>query len=409
MKSIFITILTFAVLASCTSNDMEEDALEQQVASISVMAQPRKIADGIDVGSKADEAPIIIDSFEKGSTLYISQVGTTADPNFTDNFNNSNLYIYQYKKNESATWDEEYNFEYDKSRKPIDWQDVKALGPVGNAFSLYALYFPVDNRVKFKVEPDQTGGANDPYDTRNFKKSDIMGAYHATSSLYTRLRFRLFHLMVYLKVTLYVPIHKDNGKEASDKDYKYSGFAPNALQGAFVMNAYRDFSIEWRANRSSDTPPYPQDQKSGTKENIRMYQHPFHNDETSKIDIDIRDYYSENNNEVNEYQDEVYKYTFSVLFPSQQFGGNFLCFVLKAIDGQLKYYYFSSNQIKGDSDSNGLVSGTLQELELYLPRTTNQTILIGAKVLPWEDAVTDMTVTKDSSKEGGENPDSTLP
>lgn len=175
-----------------------------------------------------------------------------------------------------------------------------------------------------------------------------------------------------------------------------SGFKAGAMRGAYVMNANTGFSIEWRANRSSDTDA-PLTQASGNKTKITMYAHT--PDESNIIEgFEVKDYYRDESLET----DRVRRYDFSVLFPAQSFGDNFLCFELQDVNDAMKYYYFSGNQIVGDTGNYGLTQGTLQELHLYLPRTTNQAILVGAKILPWQDAVTDMTVTKDK-KENDQN------
>lgn len=396
--------MALVFVVSCNSNDSYEAEDEygdsgQLVSSVSVFTQQHNAAQGIDVELNDDF--IITDGFTEGDKLYISQMGPSTDPNFVDkNLPLPYLYIYEYKKDadEEANWNSGYNFSCQKDRFPIDWDDVKNVGSVGNAFSMYAMFFPGDNeprvkeddgKVLFNVEKDQTGGKEDVYDKQNFIKSDIMGAYHATSSLYTRLRFRLFHLTTYLRVTLYVPVFRSSGD-----DMKFSGYEPGAVKGAFVMNAMTDFSIEWRANRSSDTEaPLVQQLSNAERSDIRMYMHK----PTEEIsEIKVNGYYKDS--DVNEDEDEVRVYNFSVLFPTQTFGDNFLCFVLESPDDDsYKYYYFSASQIVGDSGNYGLTQGTLQQLFLYLPRRTNETILVGAKILPWKDAVTDMTVTKKSS------------
>lgn len=403
MKYTLIVLLSFMGLTSCDNNGSEQDSsknVEQQVTTVSVLCQQRNAASGIDLNednNNDDTAPIIINSFEEGSLLYFSQMGPTQTPNFLSEDASPYLYIYEYNQNKNATWEDGYNFSVWEDRKPLDWATVKNVGSVGNAFSIYAMYFPIDNEVKFKVAQDQRGGKEDQYDKTNFMKSDIMGAYHATSSLYTRLRFRLFHLMAYLKVTLYVPDYED---ELSDDNTKssYSGFKEGALKEAFVINAYTDFNIEWRANRSSDTEA-PLVQASGDKTNISMYRH--NSDETKIIeDFNVKDYYTGDNLMI----DKVRAYHFSVLFPSQSFGNdNFLCFTLETPEGAMKYYYCSGSQIMGDGGSFNLTQGTLQHLSLYLPRKTNETILVGAKILPWSDAVTDMTVTQQPSSNGNNN------
>ena len=133
----------------------------------------------------------------------------------------------------------------------------------------------------------------------------------------------------------------------------------------------------------------PLTQSTEPKANIKMFSHPATGDIET---LDVRNYYSGGNLT----EDEVRTYSFSVIFPSQNFGDNFLCFALKDKDDSIRYFYFSGSQIMGDSGNYSLSQGTLQELFLYLPRNSNETILVGANVLPWKDSVTDMTVSKDT-------------
>ena len=212
-----------------------------------------------------------------------------------------------------------------------------------------------------------------------------MGAYHATSSAYTRMRFRLFHLMVYLHVRLYVPEYRE---EVNNDNYSYSGFDARAVEGAYILNAKTGFYIEWRTNRTSDTMA-PLTTASGDKETIKVLAHEPNNDEPIKLDVGK--YYDKGNLET----DMVREYHFSVIFPSQEFGDNFLCFALRDKNNALRYFYFSGKQVLGDGSNYSLSQGTLQQLSLYLPRYTNETILIGANILPWNNSVTDMTVSKD--------------
>lgn len=412
MKYWLISILTLTFFSSCTDNDrvLPEENRGAIVDEITVTKGTR----ANDVTDEDGEI-MTANEFSEGSILYISQMGTTANPGFLEgNATEGNfcpLYKYVYSENTNANWYQEYNFK-PSDNSPITWDDIKKYGNVGNAFSLYAMYFP-GQEVRFDVEADQRK-------QDDFQKSDIMGAYHATSSLYTRLRFRLFHLMVYLKVTLYVPVYSEHTSN-NETEMSFSGFRPGAMQAPYVANAYKSFNIEWRANRSSDTEaPLTQ----ATRENptkIIMYQH--HDvDKDKTICLDVSKYYTGDFIGVCKCQkeggvpcddckcecykeggpsackcDEVHVYNFSVLFPAQSFGDNFLCFPLKAPDDEniIKYYYFSGSQIVGgDNENYSLTQGTLQHLSLYLPRLKNETILVGAKILPWSEAETDMTVTK---------------
>ncbi|MCH5245872.1 MAG: hypothetical protein J1E84_05365 [Muribaculaceae bacterium] len=375
----YLFILPVIVCWACSSTEQDDEPEQltgEVVPKLYVAAnKPLSAAEPL---ANEDEN-MIIESFDSNSILYFSQLGTTLTPNFS-NFDETAqpyCYQYQYSPEVGANWDKGYNFKCKKSCKPFDWTLVPQLGSVGNTFSFFAMYFPGDNEVKWKVQADQS-------DKANFIRSDIMGAYHATSSLYTRLRFNLFHLMVYLKVTIYVPTHKDSDV---NNNFSYSGFNEDALIGAYVLNANTQFDIDWLAVRSSDKMA-PLTQSVDSKENIKMYTHSYTGE---TIKINVRDYY--NGGSITE--DDVRAYTFSVIFPSQAFNDNFLCFALKDVDNSTRYFYFSGSQIVGDSGNYSLSQGTLQELTLYLPRNSNETILVGANILPWKDSLTDMTVSKD--------------
>ena len=376
-KKLFL-LISIPILVSCADDGFPDDRKEAPVDAIYGAATTRVIAEGI---SEDDKDLIIIDSFDGNSILYFSQLGTTLDPNFDPEVQDESkpyCYRYNYVLESGANWDKGYNFKKIDETEAFDWDRVPTIGSVGNAFSFYAMHFPVNNTVRWDVETDQSN-------LNNFQCSDIMGAYHATSSAYTRMRFRLFHLMVYLHVRLYVPVYRE---EVNNDNYNYSGFEAGAVEGAYILNAYTGFNIEWRTNRTSDTMA-PLTTASGDKEHIKVLAHEPNNDES--FELYVKHYYDKGDLEF----DEVREYHFSVIFPSQEFGDNFLCFALRDKNNALRYFYFSGKQVLGDGSNYSLSQGTLQQLSLYLPRYTNETILIGANILPWNNSVTDMTVSKD--------------
>lgn len=390
-RYILISVLTVSILGAC-SKESEPDA-DRLSASEPIFAACNAMAMANNIGDDdTDEtAPIKIEEFDDGSLLYFSQMSQSSEPNFSDKEESAEnyLYIYQYKANKKATWESGENFVPYGGRSSFNWDRTLGIGPSGNAFKFFGFYFPVDNEVRWSVEDDQTGGAEKPYDRSKFMKSDIMGAYHATSSIFTRMRFRLFHLMTYLKVTLYVPVYKAEYSEPDKQNY--SGFDAGALKGGFLMDALTNFNIEWTASKSSDTEaPFVETPVNGPRKNIKMYRHL--SDENIITDKVVSDYYTGNVDGIEDGVDQVRTYDFSVIFPTQTFSGNLLCFALTTPGGDVKYYYFASSQINGAGIV--LTQGTLQQLYLYLPRKTNQTVLVGAKILPWQDAQTDMTVTK---------------
>ena len=405
-RALFCIAILFLLTLGCREKEpFPKESLEKEdnVSSISVFRQGvvKAQAEENELSVIPGEADNLMgyNEFTTNSLLYISQLGQEKDPNFL-NSPTSNFYVYQFQQNSEADWNNEYNFvpyNYEDKDFAIQWRLIKGFGSVGNSFSLYAMSFPgstTDNYpsdLDFKVETDQTGSDN-PYDDNNFYNSDILGAYHATSALYTRMRFNLFHLMVQLKITIYAPVYEDQIDEAGQSSY--SGFKENAMVAGYLLNAQNQFSINWRTNRSSDTEP-PLTSGTGDKNKyMKMYMYEPDNEE-----ITIED--------VNQYfpastiaNDKVRAYNFNILFPAQTFNANdnLLCFVLKGVandnENNYKYYYFSANQIV--SGTYTLNQGTLQHLYLYIPRTTNQTILVGAKILNWGNSSSEMTVTEEN-------------
>lgn len=395
---IFPAIALISILCACGNEIETPGILPEDDGIIYVTRQAVTTADDIGDDDNDDSAPIITNSFEAGDLLYFSQMPQGLNPNFTDTLASAPnyLYIYEYQDNLDASWASEFNFKVWGNRRSFNWDDVIGVGPNGNAFKFFGFFFPIKQKPVWSVETDQS----DP-DTTAFKSSDIMGAYHSTSAIFTRMRFRLYHLMTYLKVTVYVPVYQGDN---SSSDMSYSGFNEGAMQGGYMMNIIKDFSIEWATAKSSDTEP-PMVQVSGNAErsNIKMFAH--HSDETES-EIEINNYYGGQVDGITDGKDTVRTYNFSVLFPTQIRQGsqgivdsdNFLCFSLVTPGGDKKYYYFYSSQIKGaDGNSFGLTQGTLQQLYLYLPRKTNQSVLVGAKILPWQEGITDMTVNKQSN------------
>lgn len=405
MKKILLHSILVALgisAMSCSDSEPEQNpdgVQETEVSSIFVGSSKIRAADGIEGEGTSDTDPIIISNFSNGDLLYFSQMPQGYSPNFSDYTQEalSYLYVYRYNGNENATWSQGENFSVSGDRLSFNWDRVMAVGPSGNSFKFFAFHYPVQNVVRWNVETDQTGGDGNEYDTSNFMKSDIMGAYHATSSLFTRMRFRLFHLMTYLKITLYVPVYDGNFSDPEKQEY--SGFDEGALMGGYMLNAITDFNIEWAAAKSSDTEaPLVQTDASSRRSNLKMYRHPDHEDEISQINV--RKFYSQHVDGIEGDYDNVRTYNFSVIFPNQTFDSDMLCFALKTPGGDTKYYYFSNNQtLLSDEQRFELTQGTLQQLYLYLPRKTNQSIIVGAKILPWEDTVTDMTVNKQQTND----------
>lgn len=387
MKKIFtkynflLFIISF-IVSSCDNDGTDSKGKVQDYnAGVTVFLSSRGNEDVTITRSSELETKFIEDE----SILYISQYGDNImeDP-FSDE--SSNLYKYKYSKKNplypDADWEQGYNFFPINSDNMIDWEVVRANGPHLNGFWFFALHYPYDNQMRFSVEKDQST-------FESLQKSDVLGAYHSTSSLYTRLRFKLYHLMIYLKVTLYVPVFKI--EEDINGDQNLSGFYADANKSVKLLNVHPNFKIEWNAKRGLDEAPLTQAITTGETCDIPLYLHPYDNGENNppKKTIKINEFKPD----AKEGEDEVYEYTFSCLFPAKQLSGfasnTFLRFEIAPYIGNAnKIYTFSGEQFSGAGLR--LEQGWQQNLELYLPRKGVKAILVSASVNDWINSESDM-------------------
>ena len=221
---------------------------------------------------KPDEHPVdtphdlFPKKFEEDSKIYIIQKTPSSSTKFPATEENSwetgalkakygnIMSIYTYKHNPNADWDKEYNFVPDTDDSALNWKTVRNNGSDGNAYKFYAYFFPVDNRTlsqKLDRNPDwslnslttgdmtlKTGQWQSISQIDDLRSLDVMGAYHATPSLYSRMRLKFHHLMCYVRVTLYVPVvqpryNRDDPQykgDLPDEIVGYTGFDDNAFE-----------------------------------------------------------------------------------------------------------------------------------------------------------------------------------
>lgn len=432
-------------LPSCSDRDKAggDRPADSDIVRISVATTTRVGEDDGDAdspGVNSQDIKTEFTEFNDKSVLHISQMTRSLDPYADGN----QTYEYIYNGNTSAKWDDGFNFVplYPNDEKKIlMWEDIRTNQTVGNGFALFAMYYPVDYQTpRYSVEPDQSK-------LEYLQMSDILGAYHSTASLYSRLRFRLHHLMDYIQVNLYVPVYMetfkhvdeaaaadadDGGGDTPDADpgktQGMSGFHINAIEEAVVAGVYTDFSIDWRANQSSDVdgpkvlaydPTKNQGTASGdapddnpaesTKKepvDIKMYRH--EEIPTDEIEIEIAKYLPKEMLEIQPLDgptDKVRRYSFSVIIPIQpgEFAqGSILRFTLANPTGAAsKVYYFKGIFNSGSGNTFDVSrQGQLNVLDLYVPRKGAQLIQLKAKVAPWTDVDTDMNLSKQDSSTG---------
>lgn len=356
--------------------------------------------------------------FNDNSVIQVSQKTRTEDPFRTDAETYDFSYIPLSNLDPSADpWSDpnSYNFGAAVEDDPLEWNKIGEKGSWNGGFALFSLYFPLENQLRQKDGGDGTihySVMKDQSIKDNLIKSDILGGYHSTSTLFSRIRFRMFHLMTYLRIRLYVPVYDE------DED---TGYRDGALQYATINNVNPDFAIEWNAIRSSDTEGPKVSPVEGSDE-IKMYQHPIPDGLTSYpiTEINYRDFYADQGLPTGNL-DKVRIYDFSVIIPLQKSetdaDGNvhnfaetqFLNFFFKSNSGAInKYYFTQANQPDySDRDPDNpppssnleLTQGRFQFLELYVPRVGNKVVYLGAKVNNWGKMGTEMVLTPEPEEE----------
>lgn len=444
-----------------------------------------------DIEGPNEEKPYIIDSFSEGDILYVSQMGTIenptlynmqgyeyATPSYDKETVKPNLYIYTYKKGENeAQWNEGSNFVPYINEKndstPLNWSKIKNLGSVGNAYHFYAMFQPKYpyreanyGDIAYSQTPNfrtvtymnYSAGASDNADHSAYElgtRYGLFGAYHATSSLYTRMRFRMYPMFNLMHVTLLVPVKEDEPDEPG-----YSGFDSNAFfnnweagnnstqyypgvwfglsTSAFQKNLVpaqkgigTSFDINWRASRSSDNDP-PLILANTGNSPVSFYLLRYNiNDPATEHPVfkleNVKEFYPAytNKKHPDKDYDMVRRYEFIAYYvPQSTFSNsdfNALISMMLLTPGSsgklfknqnvttpqawsvegtyVPYYYYGnrknqSQQIGGDSDLGLSTQGTYTHLTLYVPRKGNETVMVSAKVMPWKETYTDMTIVE---------------
>ena len=375
MKDIFNNILILTALIILTGCSAEE--------AIDTPPIPKEIGLDVEIATldgDPEETGSLTEYFIDGrSVILISQRGdnlsidfnekTTSKTDPTEIVDNTNLYKYVYYTNLDADWDQGYNFQPFGNRA-LDWERMTDTRLNGE-YALGALYYPVEYEVGDYVMEDQS--------TRDaLLRSNVLGAWHRTSALHDRIKFRFYHLMTAVKVTLLIPDWNpvDN-----------SGFGPDAASEAFMLNMKKEFSIVWPIATSEVPPAVLLTPESDTYD-IKMYLESVSNEvETLNLHDDVDA----------SFPDETENYrraTFTVLFPPQQpnIDGPAMRFILKTMGGTEKSYAWYKTE---NYSYITMGRGDLTHFILYLPRTETNAILIKSYIVPWTDAESEFSVIPD--------------
>ena len=407
-------------IASCTADrpamPSDSEAPEGAVENLGVFLSDRDFGISISTRAEGDEnesqsdldlaelVPYTV-TFDENTIIQMSQQ-TENQSAFQDP---GSIYRYRSVKGAVASWDDEYsyNFKAYNQEKPLEWRQIGDGGSYNGGFALYAMYFPREENPR---QNSDSGSIHyfvmdDQRELDNLWKSDIMGAYHSTPDLQSRIKFKLHHLMIYLRIRLYVPLFDEKTN---------TGFREGALQYATIDNVTPEFSVDWRINRKSDDQGPALTALDGDG-SIIMYQHPIPDGETehpvTKVEYKKYLWDTMGDQGLTTDWDDVRVYDFSVIIPVQKGMINddgktgtftetdFLNFYFRTNSGADARYYFNQ-AYKGpddqwDENRLELNQGNFQYIELYVPRVGKQLIYMGGKVEPWDQFGTRMLLETD--------------
>ena len=409
-KYIFGSLIATALWA-CTDKEGPVASGDQdpRIDHISVALMTRgEEGDGInsDETLKRDYGMPFALKFDANSVVFVSQQTETRYPYQKP----EQIYAYKFMEDAEADWEDGYNFTPLDLDDPLEWFKIGNGGTYRNGFALYALYFPLQNEISQRTEGGKIiySVQQDQSTLENLIKSDILGAYHSTPTLFTRLRFNLFHLMTYLRIRLYVPVYDSTSK---------TGYYDNALISADLDKTTTDFAIQWSIIPSSDSsgPVISPLSGDGT---IEMYMHPVEDGEDRELksikytDFIPKDYFEQ---PIEGDYDNVRVYDFSVIMPMQKnttdengkdqayAQTNFLNFFLRSNSGATNKYYFNQT-LKANTTNNNiqLNQGVFQFMELYVPRVGNKVIYVGGTLTPWSHHFTSLPLHNEDDNENNQ-------
>lgn len=331
----------------------------------------------------------LYDYFNKNeSILLIAQRTQDHSISFEDNNGDGdNQYLFKYvwngdeantlESDKTPNWGSGYNFSSLESwENPLTWSTAIKNGAFGSSYAFGALYYPIDNSIRNSIEDNQS-------ELEGLKKSNILGAYHLTESLYERFRFRLYHLMACIRVTIQIP------DKRTEEDGGFTGYDDRVFK-AYMLNVQKDFVIDWGAGSSEEPPILRADDSSETRPTkINMFETPVTNHEP--VEIDLSNYGLEGT-------DYVRQHTFTVLFPPQTLSNtkDILQFDMMRANGRqvdIQFTWSTSQLI-----TNLQVSpGTITNLVLYFTREENEALLVRSEITDWTHTDTTVTVTPENS------------
>lgn len=464
----FLPLAIGILMAGCTTYDLPdtnsgEDG-EPETGRNEIVYSVSATTSKLDIdsqGDSMDDIEPLHSSFNEGDVIFISQMTPTMLPTFpsnaTQNSNISNLYPYRYTPNPDATWTEDFNFV--SINNPIEWGVIRQNGSIGNGFSFYAMYYPGNKNSDGLFSPIENLSVEEWQNTMEWDellKQDVLGSYHSTSSLFSRLRFRFFHLTTCLHVIVYVPVaERDNttGHFTGFDEWAFAGgdnkgtqtswggggaarwplgqpgvwVGPGTASSSNATALTRNYRIDWRTTQSSDNEPPTvlpgvmgsNGSTSYIRGNICMYPFPQYLKRYDDPETDNKymkemplSYFTGDPNDDGKVE-KVRYYEFIAFVPPQSLPDLVLFFRLRqagvgnAEIGPWKdnttnwegapYTTFKLNKANfrpGYTDVR-FEPNTLMDIEVYLPRTGSNVVTLKADVVDWGNTFTQMPLPEE--------------
>lgn len=378
---LFIYIIIIPGLSGCIMEDGYDSGTSTESDPQNLFINFPTRGNGLTFDTDVTLDPLASYFDKEKSVLLIAQRTNVQSISFNDMLNDAaNHYLYKYVWDgteaqvapDTPNWESGYNFiPYPAWSNTLNWETVISNGAFDNSYAFGALYFPVLNEQISSVATDQSN-------LESLMMSNILGTYHLTENLYERFRFKLYHVMACIRVTILVPEYQTNEESGA------TGFNEATVEGQ-LLGVQPNFTIDWGSRSSEEPPIVKNDETMPETADIIMYPHPVEGTR-EVVEYDLSDFGLSGNEKVREY-------TFTVLFPSQTISNtsNILRFLIMENIGTVSAsYVWSTSQL---STNLQVSSGTVTNLILYFPRTENNALLIKSEILNWNQADTDVTLT----------------
>ena len=406
MKRITQLIMPFLLLGSCSSEDAvvqtpETDGTGAVAFSASISNGSRSRADESGSGTKTDSDAYLHNEFIVGrSRIRIVNTVNYSIPNFKEE---GKYYEYINTKavedpNGGSAWDANAAanfFPYDPEASESDpkyvnndlafkWEDII---PTSSAYVFEAACYPMKYTPFDNVESDQRT-------QENFWSADLLLAHHAIplSQINSMVKLRFWHVFCMVRATITLPIADKTADE---------GFPENALKSSYLDAEDTPGETETPGLQLNDMwTGYTTDYAGAIDNDASRTVRAVTGNGASQADIQMYPVSMSTNGEK---QEQTYVYAAIVPMQTVAAGKTLVSLKINTIIGldadrkqqvALRDYKFVPT-----GSSIEMRQGYITDLQLSFNESNQTPILIKAKVNPWNESYTDITLTPESTEQ----------